>query len=209
VGSNRPRNPLEYEERFWGRGFSRVVGVDEAGRGPLAGPVIAAAVLLPEGCRVKGAADSKALSRIVRERLFPEIRRSALAVGIGAASVREIDALNILQATSLAMDRALRALRISPDHVVVDGLPVPNVSWAHEAIVGGDAKVHSVACASIVAKVIRDQLMRRLARRHPAYGWDRNMGYGTAEHLQILREEGPTPHHRRSFRGTQLDLLGP
>jgi len=202
----RPPSPLEYEERFWGRGLSRVAGVDEVGRGPLAGPVVATAVVLPEGCCIDGVRDSKALRPQRREELANEILGRALAVGIGAASVREIDRLNILAATTLAMDRALRALRTAPMHVVVDGLPVRGLEWEHDAVVKGDAHVHSIACASIVAKVSRDRLMVRLARRYPGYGWERNKGYGTAEHLEGLRELGRSPHHRLSFRAGQLDL---
>jgi ribonuclease HII len=197
---------LAYELTFWNRGISRLAGVDEAGRGPLAGPVVAAAVVLPAGCRVEGAGDSKTLSPSVRERLYHEILDSSLAVGVGAASVHEIDRINILRATSRAMDRAVRALRQAPEHVVVDGLPVRGVDWPHEAVVGGDGQVHSVACASIVAKVLRDRLMCLLARRYPAYGWERNMGYGTPEHLEALRSHGRSPHHRTTFGDLQLDL---
>jgi ribonuclease HII len=205
-GGQRPPSPLEYEERFWGRGLSRVAGVDEVGRGPLAGPVVATAVVLPEGCCIDGVRDSKVLRPQRREELANEILGRALAVGIGAASVREIDRLNILAATTLAMDRALRALRTVPMHVVVDGLPVRGLEWEHDAVVKGDTHVHSIACASIVAKVSRDRLMVRLARRYPGYGWERNKGYGTAEHLEGLREFGRSPHHRLSFRAGQLDL---
>lgn len=196
---SRPPDPLEYEKRFWGRGLFRVAGVDEAGRGPLAGPVVAAAVILPEGCWIEGATDSKALAATERERLYEEIRARALGVGVGAASVREIDDLNILRATTLAMSRALSALPLEPDHVVVDGLPVKDADWEHEAVVGGDAVVHSISCASIVAKVSRDRLMCRLATRYPAYGWERNKGYGTPAHLRAILELGRSPHHRISF----------
>jgi len=180
--------------------------VDEAGRGPLAGPVVAAAVILPEDCCVDGATDSKKLSPAHREVLSREILARAAGVGIGAASVREIDELNILRATARAMDRALRNLSRHPGHVVVDGLPVKGLPWEHEAMVEGDARVHSIACASIIAKVCRDRLMRRLAARYPAYGWTTNVGYGTPEHLRALREIGCSPHHRRTFNGVQLDL---
>jgi ribonuclease HII len=207
----RPRNLLEYEERFWGRGRSGVVGIDEAGRGPLAGPVVAAAVLLPKGVSVAGVKDSKQLPRSTRESLLHAILGTALAVGIGAASVREIDRLNILQATTLAMNRAFERIRRDPGcpddpHVVVDGLPVRGLSHQHEAVVGGDGIVHSIACASVVAKVVRDRLMHRLAERYPGYGWETNVGYGTPEHRAALGRLGPTPHHRLSFGGVQLDL---
>ena len=202
----RPQDPLGYERRFWGRGHSWVAGVDEAGRGPLAGPVVAAVVVLSPDVEVDGATDSKKLSPSRREELASRILEVALAVRIGAASVREIDDMNILRATARAMDRAVRGLPRPPEQVVVDGLPVKGVEWTHEAVVGGDALVHSIACASIVAKVCRDRLMRRLAERYPAYGWRTNVGYGTPAHLRALRELGPSPHHRLSFRPNQLSL---
>jgi ribonuclease HII len=203
---SRLQDRLEYERRLWSRGVSWVAGVDEAGRGPLAGPVVAAAVILPESCCIDGADDSKKLTLARRETLSREILARAAGVGIGAASVREIDELNILRATTIAMDRALRSLTRIPEHVVVDGLPVRGLPWEHDAVVNGDARIHSIACASIVAKVCRDRLMRRLATRYPAYGWMTNVGYGTREHLEALRQFGASPHHRRTFGGVQLDL---
>ncbi len=180
--------------------------MDEVGRGPLAGPVFAAAVILAPGTVIEGADDSKRLKPIVRERLSLEILERAEAVGIGAASVREIERYNILHATTRAMQRALAHLRIQPDRVLVDGLPVRGLGTDHEAVVGGDGCVHCIACASIVAKVCRDGLMRRLARRYPEYLWERNMGYGTGAHREALRRCGPTAHHRRTFAGVQVDL---
>jgi len=204
-GSERPQDLLEYERQFWGRGRS-VAGVDEAGRGPLAGPVVAAAVILPEGVSVEGADDSKQLSARVREELFGKILDAAVSVGVGAASVREIDRRNILRATTVAMQRALDHLAPEPDHIVIDGLQVKWLGREHEAVVGGDALVHSVGCASIVAKVVRDRLMHRLALRYPGYGWDRNAGYGTAEHRAAIDDLGLTPHHRLTFTGLQFEL---
>lgn len=201
----RPRDLLEYERGFWGRGRS-VAGVDEAGRGPLAGPVVAAAVILPEGVCVEGADDSKALTAQVREELYVRIRASARCIGVGAASVREIDQRNILRATTVAMQRALDRLVVVPDHVVVDGLPVKHLDWEHEAVVDGDALIHSIACASIVAKVVRDRLMHRLALRYPGYAWERNAGYGTAQHRAAIDELGVTPHHRLTFTGLQFEM---
>jgi ribonuclease HII len=201
----RPRDVLEYERRFWGRGHS-VAGVDEVGRGPLAGPVVAAAVVLCEGVCVEGADDSKVLDAETRLELFERIRSCAACIGIGAASVKEIDRRNILRATTVAMERALSRLRVRPDHVVVDGLPVKHLRWEHEAVVDGDAIVHSIACASIVAKVVRDRLMHRLAIRYPGYCWDKNVGYGTPEHLAAIDELGITPHHRLTFTGLQFEL---
>ena len=200
------RIPLEYERGFWSRGLSGVAGVDEAGRGPLAGPVVAAAVVLREGIGVEGADDSKRVSREEREEVARRIREQAVAVTLGAASAREIDHVNILRATARAMERAIGRLPRLPDHVVVDGLRMRDLACEHEAVVGGDALVHSVACASIVAKVCRDRLMTRLARRYPEYGWERNMGYGTEEHRAAIRRVGPTPHHRLTFGLEQLEL---
>ncbi|MYA41433.1 MAG: ribonuclease HII [Gemmatimonadetes bacterium] len=197
---------LDYERDLWARGVARVAGVDEVGRGPLAGPVVAAAVILAEGVAIDGATDSKALTPERRTEIATEIEARAAAIALGAASVREIDRLNILRATTQAMTRALARLPVTPDHVVVDGLPVRDLGWEHDAVVGGDARVHSIACASIVAKVCRDRLMTLLAARYPDYGWERNMGYATRRHRSALRESGLTPHHRTTFGLLQLEL---
>jgi ribonuclease HII len=203
--AERPQDLLEYERGFWGRGRT-VAGVDEAGRGPLAGPVVAAAVILPFGVAVDGADDSKRLTAAERAELYGRILAIARCVGVGAASVREIDRRNILRATTVAMQRALFNLVVPPDHVVIDGLPVKHLGREHEAIVDGDALIHSIGCASIVAKVVRDRLMHRLALRYPGYAWERNVGYGTAEHRAAIDELGVTPHHRLTFTGLQYDL---
>ena len=200
-----PQDLLDYERRFWGLGRS-VAGVDEAGRGPLAGPVVAAAVVLPIGTLVEGADDSKKLSAAQREELYDCIVAAGAQIGVGAASAREIDRRNILRATTAAMARALERLPKTPDHVVVDGLPVKYLGRAHDAVVDGDALVHSIGCASIIAKVVRDRHMRRLALRYPGYAWDRNVGYGTAEHRAAIEELGLTPHHRLTFTGLQYEL---
>jgi ribonuclease HII len=168
---------------------------------------VACAVVLQPGVAVEGAADSKVLDAARRGELARHIRARAAAVALGAASVREIDRLNILKATTLAMRRALARLPVDPEHVVVDGLPVRGLDWDHEAIVGGDGRVHSISCASIVAKVVRDDLMKRLARRYPGFGWETNVGYGTAAHRAAVEELGSTPHHRQTFLGLQLDLF--
>lgn len=203
---SRPQDLLAYEEGFWGRDLL-VAGVDEAGRGPLAGPVVAAVVVLPPGGCVEGADDSKQLSRVRREELFEAIVAHACRIGVGAASVREIDHLNILRATTRAMRRALERLDGSRHHVVVDGRPVKGLGREHEAVVDGDALIHSVGCASIVAKVVRDRLMRRLASRYPGYGWETNVGYGTPAHRAAIRDLGYTPHHRLTFSAqTELAL---
>jgi ribonuclease HII len=199
----RLKKLLAVERAWWERGVSRVAGVDEAGRGPLAGPVLAAAVILPPGVAIRGIDDSKRLAADVREALFVEIQRHAVAIGVGAASTAEIDRLNILRATHLAMQRAVGRLRLPPEHIFVDGLPVPALGDAHTALVDGDAQVHCIACASVVAKVVRDRLMRRLSPRYPAYGWEHNAGYGTPEHREAIVEVGLTPHHRRSFAPNQ------
>jgi len=176
-----------------------VAGVDEAGRGPLAGPVLAAAVILDELNPVHGLADSKVLSPLCRARLFDEIRARALAFCIAEASVEEIDRLNILQATMLAMRRAVDGLRLPPARVLVDGNRLPVLKMPAEAIVKGDAKVAAISAASILAKVRRDQLCVELHQLHPQYGFDSHKGYPTPEHLSALRRHGPCPAHRRSF----------
>ncbi len=181
-------------------GARLIAGVDEVGRGPLAGPVFACAVIMPPAARaIAGVEDSKKLSAAERERLAAKIRERAVCVALGAASVREIAALNIYQATALAMRRALRRLPEQPDAVLVDGKPIKMLGVAHRAFVGGDSRIYSIACASIVAKVARDRLMKSLARRHPEYGWSANAGYGTPAHIRALREVGLTPHHRVKF----------
>ncbi len=204
----RLRKLLAHEHVLWERGVPYVAGVDEVGRGPLAGPVVAAAVILPQGCWVPGVEDSKRLSAAQRVELVARIAGSCVAFGIGAASAREIDRLNIRRATALAMRRAIGRLPVPAGHLLVDGLPVPELGGpdAHTAVVGGDACVHCIAAASILAKVTRDRLMERLARRHPGYGWERNKGYGTREHLDGLARLGPTPHHRMSFAPVQLSF---
>jgi len=185
-------------------GRAPVCGVDEAGRGPLAGPVVAAAVVLPAGELPAGIDDSKKLAPARREALAAALRAVA-AVGIGQASVMEIDRLNILQATFLAMRRAVEALGAAlggpPAFALIDGNRAPEgLACPAQTLVGGDGRSLSIAAASILAKVERDRIMRDLALAHPAYGWERNAGYGTAEHLAALRRHGLTPHHRRSFR---------
>ncbi len=176
-----------------------VAGVDEAGRGPLAGPVVAAAVILDDCQPIAGLADSKKLSAARRERLYDEIRAKALCCCIAQASVEEIDRLNILQATLLAMQRAVAGLRLKPGLVLVDGNRLPLLEMRAEAIVKGDAKVAAISAASILAKVTRDRGLLQLDQQYPQYGFARHKGYGTAEHLQALRVHGPCPEHRSSF----------
>jgi ribonuclease HII len=185
-----------------------IAGIDEVGRGPLAGPVVACAVVMPPDVRaIPNVDDSKRLVRAERERLATKIMERALACGIGAASVREIDRLNIFHATVLAMKRALSRLGLTPHHVLLDGKPMRTLGTPHTAIVGGDASCYTIACASIVAKVTRDRIMHALAPRYPNYRWESNVGYSTLAHFQGLNAHGPTPHHRRSFMPvSQLSL---
>lgn len=187
-----------------------MAGLDEVGRGPLAGPVVAAAVVLRPGSRaIRGLRDSKMLSPFRRELVGAEIRRRAVAWAVGAASVAEIDRLNIRGATALACRRALQRLPLRVEYVLLDGLPLPELGIPHEAVVDGDARCHSIAAASVLAKLVRDRLMVLLGRRYPAFGWERNKGYATKGHLLALERLGPTPHHRRSFVPVvQLDAFG-
>lgn len=176
-----------------------VVGIDEVGRGPLAGPVYAAAVILNPEWLPRGIDDSKAMTAEAREQAFEKIMERALAVGIACASVEEIDEINILQATFLAMKRATEQLAIAPVHAFVDGNRAPALACPVETIVEGDAKSLSIAAASIVAKIVRDRVMRELDAAHPGYYWASNKGYGTPEHLAALNRLGPSVHHRKSF----------
>lgn len=176
-----------------------MAGVDEAGRGPLAGPVYAAAVILDDLQPIRGLADSKKLSPKRRDSLYDEIRAKALCCSVAQASVQEIDQLNILQATLLAMKRAVEGLRLKPVKVCIDGNRLPVLDVRAEAIVGGDAKVPAISAASILAKVERDRWCDEIDAQFPSYGFARHKGYGTAEHMQALKSWGPTPWHRRSF----------
>jgi ribonuclease HII len=202
---------LRFEHSLWRAGAERVVGVDEVGVAPTCGAVVAAAVIMrPHARRIPGVRDSKTLSMLQRERLAPLIRKRAIAVGVGAASVGEIDRLNIYHATHLAMRRAVARLG-AHDHVLVDGNRIAGFEAAvgpYTAIVDGDAKCYTIACASVVAKVVRDRMMARLAARYPGYGWERNQGYATLEHRTAIRALGLTPFHRRSFLALQRTLAG-
>lgn len=212
-----PVRPSLQQERAAWADERLLVGVDEAGRGPLAGPVVAAAVVFPARCSaVRGLRDSKVLPARVRLRLAQRIRQRALGYAIGAASAREIDRLNIRVATALAMRRAIRRLfareplarAAVPHRILIDGLPLPEIGFEHEALVDGDARCQSIAAAAVLAKTVRDLLMHRLAPRHPGYGWDTNVGYGTEQHQTGLRLYGPTRHHRLTFEPlSQLSLF--
>lgn len=189
------------ERALRGAGLGRIAGVDEVGRGPLAGPVVAAAVILPSGFSHPGINDSKLLSPARREQIATVIRDAALAYAVAEVSEEEIDRINILQATLRAMEAALALLAVQPDYVLVDGNRAPVILGPHETIVGGDRRSGSIAAASIIAKVHRDRLMDDHHERWPAYHFRRNKGYGTAAHLRAIREHGPCPIHRRSFHG--------
>lgn len=191
--------PTDFEREAWDCGLRHVVGVDEVGCGPLAGPVVAGAVVLHPGTpTIEGVFDSKALSAKQREEAVPEIRERVFAWALGAASTREIERLNIRRATILAMRRAIARLPVEPERLLVDGRRIPELG-DHTAIVNGDQKSLSIACASILAKVVRDRLMRSLGARYPDYGWISNKGYATGEHLAAIRRLGPTPHHRGTW----------
>ena len=198
---------LEHEQKAWHAGFIRVAGMDEAGRGPLAGPVVAGAVYIAQEFLsaeqdgvLAGLTDSKKLTVFQRNVFLSLFRdREEILFASGSASVNEIDRINILKATHLAMRRAVEALPMQPDHLLVDGLPVNGLPVSSTALVKGDASSLLIAAASVVAKVERDRVMEKLARAFPDYGWGRNKGYGTPEHLAALREHGPCKHHRHSF----------
>jgi len=196
-GGRRLAAPIQAPLCWDGPGL--LAGVDEAGRGPLAGPVVAAAVILDECQPIAGLADSKKLSAARREVLFDEIRAKALCFAVAQASVEEIDRLNILQATLLAMQRAVEGLRLKPHKVLVDGNRLPRLDVLAEAIVKGDDKVPAISAASILAKVTRDRMTLDMEREYPGYGFAKHKGYGTAEHLAALARLGATPYHRRSF----------
>ena len=188
-----------YESRLLKTMPGPIAGVDEAGRGPLAGPVVAAAVILDRKKMPRGINDSKQLDAETREMLFPQIMERAIAVGVGIGSVDEIDLINIRQATHLAMARAVRALQVSAMFALVDGNDAPALPCPCDTLVDGDARSLSIAAASIIAKVTRDRMMRELHEDHPHYDWFNNKGYGTPEHYKGLKAHGPCAHHRRSF----------
>lgn len=201
-----PPTSLEFEEQARQRGFQSIAGIDEAGRGPLAGPVVAAAVILPEHFSLPGLTDSKKLSERRRQSLYPEIYQQARAVGIGVASTDEIDRLNILQATLLAMSRAISRLSFSPDHLLIDGIsPVP-LNISQQCIKQGDSRSLSIAAASVVAKVMRDRIMLSYHRQLPAYGFSFHKGYGTLQHRDAIARFGPSFLHRKTFAGVKEHL---
>lgn len=198
----------EFEQEARRCGYRHIAGLDEAGRGPLAGPVVAAAVILPFACRLSGVDDSKLLSETEREALYAVICRKAVAVGIGSADAAEIDALNILEATRLAMRRAIARLPARPDFLLLDALAIPGLTVPSRPIVKGDRLSLSIAAASIVAKVTRDRLMAAYHDDYPHYNFRAHKGYGTEEHLVRLAEHGPCPIHRRTFAPVREAVAG-
>ncbi len=202
------KNWLLFEKNLWKEGFNYIAGVDEVGRGPLAGPVVAAAVIFPQDLILPGINDSKKLSALKRAELFELIHSSALSIGWGLAEVGEINKLNILRASLKAMQEAILNLRIPPEFVLVDGnQKIPHLKCKQMTIVKGDSKSQSIAAASIVAKVIRDEIMEKYHKKYPEFGFEQNKGYGTKKHKEALNRFGPTPLHRLGFTPVKLSYL--
>ena len=213
-GSSRPRDtasgstddlfdlesdPHSFERNARSSGYARIAGLDEAGRGPLAGQVVAAAVVLPPELFIPGVTDSKQVPEQERERLYDVIRGQALCFGIGIVDERTIDEVNIYQATIIAMERAIEALSPQPDYLLLDAMTLPRIAIPQKSLIKGDCRSHSIAAASILAKVTRDRLMRDLHRKFPHYNFEKHKGYGTKEHLALIQKFGPCDAHRRSF----------
>jgi ribonuclease HII len=190
---------MEYERALWDQGFQLVAGMDEAGRGPLAGPVVAACVLLPHGFTLEGINDSKKISPKKRNELYDQIMSIALAVGIGMIDAKEIDRVNILNATRNAMEMAVKEMAIQADYLLIDALENLEIPIPHKGIIKGDEKSHSIAAASIIAKVTRDRYMGEMDRYYPEYGFGKHKGYGTKAHIQAIQLYGPCPIHRKTF----------
>ena len=197
---NYPAEIQQVEQTLRQQGYQRIAGIDEAGRGALAGPVVAAAVILPVNCQISGVTDSKQLTPKKREGLFDEIHRAAVAVGVGCVNNQEIDQINILRATMSAMAEAVVQITPSPDYALVDGTHLPDISLSAKAIPKGDTLVQSIAAASIIAKVTRDRLMIEFDETYPGYGFRTHKGYGTLLHRQAIAQLGPCPIHRHSFK---------
>lgn len=201
-------DPLSFERSARASGFRHIAGVDEAGRGPLAGPVVAAAVVLPEGLLITGLTDSKQVPEEERERLFEVILSQAVCYGIGIVDERTIDEVNILQATIIAMKRAVQQLSPPPDYLLLDAVTLPRVPLPQKPLIKGDYRSHSISAASILAKVTRDRLMLKLHERFPQYNFQNHKGYGTKEHLSLLRKYGPCEAHRKTFHPVARMLKG-
>ena len=208
-GAHSTRGLHNAQKQFAWDPIGLMAGVDEAGRGPLAGPVVAAAVILDDSKRIRGLADSKILTPLMRDRLYDQIREKALCCSVAQASVEEIDELNILHATMLAMKRAVEGLRLKPVKVLVDGNRLPSIDVLAEAVIGGDATIKAISAASILAKVHRDRLCRQLDEEFPHYGFAAHKGYGTPEHLAALRLHGACRHHRRFFGPVAATFITP
>ncbi|MCH1623801.1 ribonuclease HII [Fredinandcohnia quinoae] len=189
---------MTYENSLYNKGIKYIAGVDEVGRGPLAGPVVAAAVILPQNIFLPGLNDSKKLTETKREELFEQIMNGALSIGVGIITPQMIDEVNIYQATKQAMKKAVMGMALKPDLLLVDAMEIP-IQIPQSSIIKGDEKSNSIAAASIIAKVTRDRLMKRLGEEYPQYGFERNMGYGTAIHMEALQKYGITKEHRKSF----------
>ncbi|OGC76909.1 MAG: ribonuclease HII [candidate division Zixibacteria bacterium RBG_16_40_9] len=199
---------LFYEGQLSQEGFQHIAGVDEVGRGPLAGPVVAAAVIFPLKFKLKGVNDSKKLNSLQREKLFPQIKKKALSIGLGMAEVEDINKLNILKASLKAMHQAILNLKIPPEFVLVDGKQkIPHLRVPQMPIVKGDSKSQSIAAASIIAKVTRDKIMQTLHQQFPEFGFDQHKGYATKKHKDALKKFGPTPLHRLGFAPVKLSYL--
>ncbi|MCW8858411.1 MAG: ribonuclease HII [Deltaproteobacteria bacterium] len=201
-----PVSTLLFETQAKELGYRAIAGVDEAGRGPLAGPVVAAAVILPDHFNLPGLNDSKKVTAKKRESLYPQICQQAAAFGVGVATAGEIDQINILQATLLAMRRAIARLSISPDHLLIDGITPLSLDISQQTIKKGDSRSLSVAAASIIAKVVRDRIMLSFDRQLPVYGFSQHKGYGTLQHRQAIRQFGPSWQHRKTFAGVKEHL---
>ncbi len=201
-------DPLYFERTARASGYCCIAGLDEAGRGPLAGPVVAAAVSLPEGLLIDGLTDSKQITESERERLYDVITSQAVSFGIGVVGERTIDDVNIYQATIIAMERALESLSPRPDYLLLDAITLPRVPLPQKPLIKGDCRSHSIAAASILAKVTRDRLMLELHERYPQYNFRKHKGYGTKEHLTLLEQHGPCEAHRRSFKPVSRLLRG-
>ena len=205
---DREGDTLAFERNARSAGYARIAGLDEAGRGPLAGPVVAAAVVLPPDLFITGVTDSKQVPEPERERLYDEIRGQALCFGIGIVDELTIDEVNIYQATIIAMERALQALSPQPDYLLLDAMTLSRISIPQKSLIKGDCRSHSIAAASILAKVTRDRLMRDLHKKFPQYNFEKHKGYGTKEHLALIQKYGPCDAHRKSFNPVAAMLRG-
>jgi len=193
----------EYETKYLQEGYKAICGIDEVGRGPLIGPVVASAVILPEGYQLEGLTDSKKVSEKKRELLFDIIKKDAIAIGIGIIPAKRIDEINILNATKEAMMEAVKQLSVTPDILLIDGNMKFNINYKYESIVKGDSKSISIAAASIIAKVTRDRMLIELDKKHPEYNFKKNKGYPTREHFEAIKNHGILPNHRRSYKPVQ------